>query len=78
MDRFEMQQLLTPSCTPTPDNMNCFVDAIKSLLDESDVTTIHTLARRMNPFRIDFQRVVTGNTVAVKPVLVLENGEPPE
>nr|A0A0M4LAF6.1 RecName: Full=Aurovertin biosynthesis cluster transcription factor aurF; AltName: Full=Aurovertin biosynthesis cluster protein F [Calcarisporium arbuscula]ALD83632.1 putative transcriptional factor [Calcarisporium arbuscula] len=54
-----------------------FVDAIKSLLDESDITTLVALANRLSPFRVDYRRVVVGDALSVKPILVLEHEQPP-
>ncbi|KID61221.1 hypothetical protein MBR_10253, partial [Metarhizium brunneum ARSEF 3297] len=66
------EQPSLPTSTPILDDISLFVDAIKSLLDESDITTISMLAKRLSPFRIHPEQVVVGNTVSVKPVLVLE------
>lgn len=66
------EQPSLPTSTSILDDISLFVDAIKSLLDESDITTISMLAKRLSPFRIHPEQVVVGNTVSVKPVLVLE------
>lgn len=71
------EQSLEPTSIPTPDNTQQFIDAIKSLLDECDMTALNVLADRLSPFEISFKQVVLGNTVSIKPVLVLVGGQPP-
>ncbi|KHN97502.1 uncharacterized protein MAM_04517 [Metarhizium album ARSEF 1941] len=67
-----VEQLLTPSFTPKTDDLCLFVDAVKSLLDESDIGVISTLADRLRPFRIDLRGDVVEDTCSVKPILVLD------
>lgn len=71
------EQQLAPTSIITLDNAGHFIGAIRSLLDESDITTLNVLADRLSPYKINFQQVVLGDTVSIKPMLVLEDGRPP-
>lgn len=74
---WNQEQQLSPTSLPTPGNTDQFVDAMKTMLDEGDISTLNALANRLSPFQINFKQVVVGDAVAVKPVLVLEDGQPP-
>lgn len=73
---WDQEQQLSPTSAPTPGNTDQFIDAMKTLLDEGDISTLHALANRLSPFQINFKQVVVGDAVAVKPVIVLEDGQP--
>ncbi|KAG5979907.1 hypothetical protein E4U55_004630 [Claviceps digitariae] len=57
-----------------PDDVRLLGDAVKSLVDANNTTSLTVLAKRLAPFRIDLKETMVGETLSVQPVLVFEDG----
>ncbi|KAG5987041.1 hypothetical protein E4U43_005259 [Claviceps pusilla] len=70
-----MEVCLASQRAPSPlhHNVRLLRDAVKSLLDADDATSLTILANRLAPFRIDMEEKLIGEALFLQPVLILED-----
>lgn len=61
-----------------PTGLSQFIDAIKTLIENNDMTEIDQLSARLRPYRIETHKAIVSGKALFKSVLILEEEQPPQ